>query len=484
MNYIAGTERKQLHLEAYEDCIDEDNEVRVIDKVIDSLDIKSLGFKIGNNDEAGRPAFDPKDMLKLYVYGYFNGTRSSRKLEKQAVFNKEVIWLINGLQPKYRVIADFRKDNIDSLNKVFTAFVDFCIELDLYGKELITIDGTKLEASAWKRKHYSKNKLAKMKEIAQAKIIEYLHDLEKNDRLEENDEVKLNKNKIEEAIKKLENKMNEYAELDKVLEDHEVNEINFTDPDAKTVKFGAHQGTDVGYNVQAAVDSKNKLIAAFEVTSNSADHGELYSLGTKAKEVFDVESIECLADKGYFDPDDLKNCEENDIICYVSKPSFSNSTGDSIYFNDKFKYNPENNTYTCPEGQILECITKKEDAGGRKYANYAACADCSCKDKCTTAKKGRIITRKPNEDYVEIVDKRTKENKSKYSKRQEIIEHVFGTLKRAMNFTHLLLRGSRKVSGEVSISFFCYNLKRVINILGTEGLIKILDNEIKVKVAA
>lgn len=483
MNYIAGNDRKQLYLEAYEDCIDADNEVRVIDKVVDALDIKSLGFKMCNNDEAGRPAFDPKDMLKLYVYGYFNGTRSSRKLEKQAIFNREVIWLIKGLQPKYRAIADFRKDNVDSLNKVFTAFVDLCIELGLYGKELIAVDGTKIEASASKRKHYSKNKLIKMKEIAQAKINEYLHDLEKNDQLEENDEVKLDKDKIEEAIKKLENKMNEYAELEKALEDNKVNEINFTDSDAKTVKFGAHQGTDVGYNVQAAVDSKNKLIATFEVTNNSADQGELYNMGTKTKEVFDVESIECLADKGYFDPDDLKNCEENDIICYVSKPSFTNSTGNSIYFNDKFKYNPENNTYTCPEGQILECITKKKDAEERKYVNYAACAECPCKDKCTTAKKGRVITRKQNEDYVEIVDKRTKENKTKYSKRQEIIEHVFGTLKRTMNFTHFLLRGSMKVNGEISIAFFCYNLKRVVNILGSAGLIASLDNEIMTKVA-
>jgi transposase len=162
MNYISGSGRTQIRLETYEDCINEDNEVRVIDKIVDVLNIESLGFKIGNNGEVGRPAFSPKDMLKLFIYGYFNGIRSSRKLAKQAIFNKEVIWLINGVQPKYRVIADFRKDNIECLNKVFTKFVDFSIQLGLYGKELISVDGTKLEASASKRMHYSKYKLAKM----------------------------------------------------------------------------------------------------------------------------------------------------------------------------------------------------------------------------------------------------------------------------------------------------------------------------------
>ena len=479
MNYILGEDRTQVRIECYEDYVESDSEVRVIDKIIETLSIESLGFKIGNNDISGRPMFSPKDILKLFVYGYFNGIRSSRKLAKQAIINKEIIWLINGIQPKYRVISDFRKDNIDALTKVFESFVDFCIELGLYGKELIAIDGTKIEASASKRKHYSKNKISKMKEIAQNKINEYMHDLENNDLLEDKDDVKFEKGKVQQAIKILETKLNEYTKFEKMLEENEINEMNLTDPDAKTVKFGSHQGTDVGYNIQAAVDSKNKLIAAFNVTNNSADQGELYNTATLAKEKFSVESIEVLADKGYFEVADLKKCEENDITCYVSKPIYSNSTGDSIYFNDKFIYNPQDNTYMCPEGQILVCITKKKDTDQRKYANYQACCNCPCKDKCTTAKTGRIITRKTDEDIVDIVNKRTKENKAKYSKRQEIIEHVFGTLKRGMNFDYLLLRGFEKVIGEVSIAFFSYNLKRTINILGVEKLLGYLvDNDI------
>jgi len=484
MNYILGNDRSQVSIECVEDYVDADSEVRVIDKIIDALEIESLGFKIGNNDIVGRPMFNPKDTLKLFVYGYFNGIRSSRKLAKQARINREVIWLINGLQPKYRAISDFRKDNIDALTNVFESFVGFCIELGLYGKELIAVDGTKLEASASKRKHYSKNKIKKMKELVQRKINEYMHDLEMTDLLEDEEEIEFKKEEVKSVIQKLENKLKKYTELENTLEISGVNEINLTDPDAKTVKFGANQGTDVGYNIQTVVDSKNKLITIFEVTNNSADQGQLYNMSNKAKSIFKVESIESLADKGYFESSDLKKCEENQIVCYVSKPKFTNSTGNSVYFSDKFKYNPQDDTYTCPQKQTLLCITKKIDATEKKYVNYEACSKCPNKEKCTTAKTGRIITRKENEDFVEIVNSRTKKDKGKYSQRQEIIEHVFGTLKRNMNFTHILLRGFRKVRGEVSIAFFSYNLKRVINILGVDKLLRYLVDDKITKVAA
>lgn len=472
MKYISGQDRSQIQIECIDDFVDADSEVRIIDKIVDYMDTELLGFKIGSNDTVGRPMFDPKDMLKLYIYGYFNGIRSSRKLSRQSVINREVIWLINGLQPKYRVIADFRKDNIDALNKVFEHFVVYCLELGLYGKELIAIDGTKIEASASKRKHYSTNKLSKMKEVALSRISEYMHDLERNDSSDDEDGTGFKKEEIENAIKSLQNKIVEYSQLEKELSDSETNEINLTDPDAKTVKFGANQGTDVGYNVQAAVDSKNKLIATFDVINNSTDHGQLYNMSKRAKSIFDVETIESLADKGYFDSGDLKDCEENKIICYVSKPKYQNSTGNPIYFFDKFTYIQQDNTYICPGGQKLFCITKKPGAKERSYENKGACSKCKNKKECTTAKGARRILRRENAEFAELVSKRTNENKAKYSRRQEIIEHVFGTLKRSMNFTHFLLRGFKKVNGEVSLSFFCYNLKRVISILGVRNFLR------------
>jgi len=471
MNYICGDDREQIRIESMEDYVEKDSEVRVIDKIVDAMDMESMGFNIGNNDAVGRPKFNPRDLLKLYIYGYLNGIRSSRKLSKQCIINKEVIWLVKGLQPKYRVIADFRKDHVESLEKVFNAFVNYCIELGLYGEKMIVVDGTKLEASASKRKHYSRNKLTKMKELVENQIKEYLHDIEMNDSSEDKQISKLDNDSLTVAIQKLEGKLAHYDDLEAKLIKTDENEVNFTDHDAKTVKFGANQGTDVGYNVQSVVDSKNKLIVTYDVINNSADQGQLYNMSKKAKDIFNVESIEALADKGYFDTKDFTKCEEENIIAYVSRPRYSNSIGDSRYFSDRFKYLKEEDTYLCPDGQKLSCASKKIDPKQRKYCNYDACSNCKNKSKCTTSSKGRTITRTAVDDIGEIVNMRVKENQSKYKQRQMIVEHPFGTLKRTMNFYFLLLRGFKKVRGEVSLAFFAYNLKRVINILGVEKLL-------------
>lgn len=289
MNYIHGEDRNQMRIESLESFASPDSEVRVIDKIVDAMDIESLGFKLGNNKDSGRPKFDPKDLLKLYIYGYFNGIRSSRKLAKQCVINKEVIWLIKDIKPKYRVIADFRKDNIDALESIFKSFVNYCINLGLYSRELVALDGTKLEASASKRKHYSRNKLIKMREIANSKIKEYLHEIEVSDRLENQKE--LDKELINIEIDNLKEKLKYYDELEKNMDEADVNEINLTDNDARTVKFGAHQGTDVGYNVQAVVDCKNKLITTFEVNNLSQDQGQLYTMSKKAKDIYKVKTL-------------------------------------------------------------------------------------------------------------------------------------------------------------------------------------------------
>ena len=306
MNYIHGEDRNQMRIESLESFASSDSEVRVIDKIVDAMDIESLCFKLGNNKDSGRPKFNPKDLLKLYIYGYFNGIRSSRKLAKQCVINKEVIWLIKDIKPKYRVIADFRKDNIDALESMFKNFVNYCINLGLYSRELVALDGTKLEASASKRKHYSRNKLIKMREIANSKIKEYLHEIEVADRVENQKE--LDKEFINIEIDNLKEKLKYYDELEKNMDEADVNEINLTDSDARTVKFGAHQGTDVGYNVQTVVDYKNKLITTFEVNNLSQDQGQLYTMSKKAKDIYKVKTLEVLADKGYFDSNDIHQC--------------------------------------------------------------------------------------------------------------------------------------------------------------------------------
>lgn len=484
MNYVFGKQRSQVLVESIEEYVPEDSEVRVIDKLVDSFDVNSLGFSIGNNIDTGRPKYNPQDMLKLYIYGYYNGIRSSRKLEKQTVINKEVIWLLKGLQPKQRAISDFRKENTDALKQVFEVFVDFCNEIGLYGKALVAVDGTKIEASASKRRHISKSKLAVMKEKVQTQINEYMQALETNDRLIDNTENKqLSKAEIENAIANLKERLDKYDNQYKDLETKGLNELNLTDPDARTVKFGANQGTDLGYNIQTAVDDKHNLIATFEVINSSADQGQLYNMAAKAKDKLKVEEIEVLADKGYYDIEDIVKCEENGIKTYVSKPKNSNPIGDSRYFLDKFKYIKDLDIYICPDGNSLECMTIKGDALTKRYRNFHACENCKNKDKCTTAKDGKIVLRGPNEPMVELVRERLKNEMPKYRKRQNIVEHPFGTIKRTMNFYYLLTRNFKMVRGEVSVAFFTYNLKRVISILGIEGLMSRILEKMQFKVA-
>lgn len=472
MNYIQGEKREQIRIESIESYVEEDGEVRVIDLIIDKMDIESLGFKVPNNKITGRPAFSPKDLLKLYVYGYFNGIRSSRKLAKSCIINKEVIWLLKDLKPKYRVISNFRKDNIDALEKLFNNFVLYCMELGLYGKELIAIDGTKLEASASKRKHYSKNKLAKMKEIVKSKIKEYFHDISMADELD--DDCKEKCNLLRADIKKLTKKLDYYIDLEKQMDESGENEINLTDSDARTVKFGAHQGTDVGYNVQAVVDGKNKLITTFEVANFSADQGQLYNMANKAKKIYDVDKLEALADKGYFDSKDIAKCDAENIITYVSKPVYSNQIGDSRYFTNKFKYDKDSDIYTCPEGKTLFLITKKADAQKKEYRNSDTCNQCTNRGKCTKSKSGKSIFRNEFSDNIDNMVARIDNDKSKYSQRKSIVEHPFETIKRSMNFTYSLLRNLTKVKGEIRLAFFSYNFKRVINILGAKEIIESL----------
>lgn len=387
---------------------------------------------------------------------------------------------MKGLQPKYRTIADFRKDNAEALKTVFELFIDFCDELGLYGKSLIAVDGTKIEASASKTKHISKSKIKVIKEKIQNQINEYMHDLEVNDKIQDNEGTKeFNKENLESAIEKLKEKLNKYDDTIRELEEKNINEIIRTDPDARTVKFGANQGTDVGYNIQAAVDDKNKLIASFDVINNSADQGQLYNISKKVKDKFNLESIVALADKGYYQTEDIKECQENGITTYVSKPNMANYTFDSRFTRNKFKYIKEKNAYICPEGNLLKCTTKKEDAEEKNYSNIDACSKCKYKANCTTSKIGRILKRKPLDYIADEMQERLKNNMDKYKKRQTIIEHPFGTIKRTMNFYYLLTRKFRMVIGEVSLAFFSYNLKRAITIMGINNIIdRIMNSKI------
>lgn len=474
MAFIKGIDRNQkiMFPEYIEDYIEEDNPVRVIDEYVETLDFKGMGFTKSEEIRPGAPGYHPSTLMKLYLYGYLNSTRSSRKLEKEAKKNVEVIWLLRKLQPDFKTIADFRKENKTNLIKVFKDFSLLCRELDLYGKELIAVDGTKIKANNSKRNNYNQKKIDRQIKYIDEKTQEYLNALEENDSKEE-EQVKYNAEELKEKIAFLKKRKESYESLEKELKDSGATEISTVDPDSRLME-NKKNGLEMGYNLQVAVDSKNKLIVDFDITQNASDQGNLNSMSLKAKEVFgkdETDELELLADKGFYQAEDLMRCEENNTATYVSKQVYANSTNDREFYTDKFKYDKEKDCYICPAGFELKKIKhKKEDLDSFKYRNYASCERCKFKERCTTAKKGRTISRSKNQDFLDKVDARTQENMDKYLQRQMIVEHPFGTIKRTMDAGYYLCRGMESVVGETSLILLAYNFKRVLNIIGIDKL--------------
>ena len=470
MGYIKSEDRNQVIMlpECIDDYVTEENSVRVIDAFVDGLNLEELGFKKSIPAKIGRPSYDPHDLLKLYLYGYNNSIRSSRKLENETYKNLEVMWLLRKLTPDFKTIADFRKDNKNVLKQVFKQFALLCKEWGLYGKELIAVDGSKFKASNSKKNNFSEKKLDKSINYIDEKINKYMTELETNDTTEENDR-KPTAEEVKKKIEELKNRKTTYESYKETLKNEEINEISKVDPDSRQMKVN-NNGMDVCYNVQTAVDDKNKLIVDFEITNNPSDQNQLSEMATRSKEFFETEKLECLADKGYYNAEDLKKCEGEKITTYVAKQTQPNSTGEEDFYADKFEYDKEKNVYKCPCNQELQY--KRTSDGRHRYNNFAACSKCGFKDKCTKSKKGREISRSVDQDFLDIVDRRTAENKEKYRQRQTIIEHVFGTVKRTMNAGYFLTRKIPSVRAEASLTFLAYNMKRVINILGVKEILR------------
>lgn len=474
MRYVQGKiDRQQLNILpiAFDDLINEDNSVRVIDAFVEILDIKSLGFKYSETKATGRMPYNPKDMLKLYVYGYFNGIRTSRKLEKECGRNIELMWLLNRLAPDFKTIADFRKNNKTALIGVFKEFSLFCDEMGLIGKEIVAIDGSKFRACNSRRKNFTKRKIEKMLEHYEQSAKKYIDLLEKIDENDaENNE--LDKNKMQEKLLKVKKRLEQLNQLQYEVE--EKGEVSITDPDSRHMSV-SNNGTDIAHNVQTAVDSKYDLVVAIDVTSNAADNGQLYSMADKAKHELCVKKLTVIADKGYYNGEDLKRCEENGITAIVSRQKPGIKTGDDNFTKDKFIYNREEDVYICPMGNKLKRVSKI----GAKRTRYRGneCKDCSHKIKCTTNKKGREVSPTEYQEYYDRADKLFADNLGLYKQRQMIVEHPFGTIKRSLGYTYFLMRGHEKVTSESYLHFFVYNLKRVINILGITPLLDALKEK-------
>lgn len=478
MPYIQGINRNQAQLlpEYLEDYISEDNPVRVIDAFIDTIDVKEMGFTKTSNAGAGAPSYNPKDILKLFTYGESNGIRSSRKLEKSTYNNLEVMWLIKKLHPDFKTIADFRKENRKAIKEVLKKFNLLCKDLGLFGGNLVAVDGTKFRADNSKKNNYNKKKIDRQLKYIEERIEEYLNAMDENDKDNEF-APKLTTEEIKQKLENLKERKIFYESIEKEIAESEDNEISTTDPDARMMD-NKKNGLEVNYNVQIAVDSKNKLIVANEVTNKPADQGHLNEMAQAAKETLGIEEkgeLEVLADKGYYQGEDLKKCDENNTTTYVAHQTYSNSTGNREYYNDKFIYDPVNDVYICPEGYILQRINhKKENPEKTKYKNYEACKNCPNRNKCTTSSKGRVINRSKHQDFLDKVDARTEENIDKYKLRQMIVEHPFGTIKRTMNAGYFLTRGIESVQCEADLIFLAYNMKRVINIIGVKELVRLI----------
>src|SRR4051794_26688984 len=384
MPHIAGHNRSQALLlpESVDDYVGPENPVRFIDAFVDGLDLAAAGFVRVAPQVTGRPGCAPKDLLKLYVYGYLNRVRSSRRLEAETHRNIEVIWLLRHLKPDFKTIADFRRDNRKAFRPVFRQFVLLCRQLDLFGRELLAVDGTRIKAVNNKDRNFTRASLTKFIEVADAKLDDYLQRLDQSDVSESRTAGSRIKNLAEKiaAIRERRTRCKAMlTELDRTGED----QISLTDPDSRAM--AAHTRVAVGYNVQVAVDAKHKLIVEQQVTNQVVDMGQLTQTAAPAKDVLGVETIAVVADKGYFKIEDIEACEKAGIEPYVPRPQRGPSVKAGLFRKDEFSYDAASDSFVCPAGQRLHAYSFSLLRGLKKinYTNKLACDDCAIRSRCT-----------------------------------------------------------------------------------------------------
>lgn len=475
--------RHQMSFSCLESDILAENEVRFIDAFVSKLSLDRLGFGTKSEKESnpkkadGRPSFDPKVFLKLYLYGYLNGIRSSRRLERECHRNIELHWLLERLAPNYHSIADFRKDNAQSLRNTFKLFVGFLKDMDLVSGTTIAIDGTKVRAHNSKKNNYTPKKLERHLEYINNKVSEYERQLDENDKLETPQPVK----EISKKIERLKTNRMKYEVLQTQLQSSGEPQVSTTDVDARSLLVQG-QVVEVSYNVQTAVDERYKLVVATH-TINRNDRNALSQIALEAKENLQTEGFTALADKGYHNARQLHECEAENIETICAPPMLVNSNAHgttAAYMVTHFKYEEATDTYTCPQGETLRTKgtwhNKTRDAGlGYQFKKYRtpACASCPVKNFCTGRKDGgREIERSEFAATTEANAKRYHNHSKLYRTRQEINEHIFGTIKRKWGYNHTNLKGLLKVNGEFALIMTVYNMKRCINILGINKFIE------------
>lgn len=470
MRYKAGVDKQQLTLMPLcpDDYVPENHLCRVISAFTEQLDMVQLGYTYAECKETGCRPFDPRMMLNLYIYGYMNRVRSSRRLEAETLRNVEVMWLMDGLTPDDKTISNFRKDNAKALRDTFRAFVRMFRELGLYGGELEATDGTKFRANNSRKNNHNQTTVERELSRLDKKISEYMNALERADQ-EEEGQTAPTAGEIKAALEKLSQRKVKFEELLARVE--EEGEVSTVDPDARLMRSGGDaRPLDVCHNVQTVVDGKHHLIVDFEVIDRSDDKGNLQAMSQKAMEALETDTIINLADKGYYDGADIVACEESGVTCLVAKPKQGAAGKPEGFTHSDFLYDRENDCYLCPCQNQLRFMRMQKHSDSKEcrvYANYPACRRCQQREKCTRSKHRQLL-RLPYQDTLDAVEERTRSNKAIYQKRQEIVEHPFGMVKAIWGYKQFLCRGKQKVTAETALAYLAYNLRRAVNIWGAD----------------
>ena len=469
--FIQGECRTQSILlpEALDDYVTETNPVRVVDVFVDELDLRKLGFDGVDPAATGRPAYHPAVLLKLYIYGYLNRVQSSRRLEKEAQGNVEVMWLTGRLMPDFKTIADFRKDNGKAIRGVCRQFVVLCQQFGLFADALVAIDGSKFKAVNNRDRNFTSAKLKRRMEEVESSINRYLVDLDSADR-QEPVVAKAKAERLHDKIAALKKQMKELKEIEVQLNETPDKQISLTDPDARSMKT---RGTGiVGYNVQTAVDAKHHLIVAHQVTNVGVDFGHLASMAQQARTAMETADITVIADRGYFKSEQILACDEAGITAIVPKLVTSVAKADGRFDKADFNYDAGNNEYRCPAGQRLIWRFSAVERGLKIHRYWSShCPRCAIKGKCTPSDYRRV-SRWDHEAVLDTMQSRLDHAPDSMRIRRQTVEHPFGTIKLWMGSAHFLTTTLKKVSTEMSLHVLAYNLKRVMKILGTGTLME------------
>ncbi len=469
MKYIQGQNREQTYLfpVSLNDAVDAENEVRLIDVFVDSLKLQEFGFKV-EFVENGRPAYHPGDLLKLYIYGYLNRVRSSRSLEKECKRNIEVIWLLKNLQPDHNTISNFRGDNPGAIKKVFRQTVKIAQDFNMIGGTLIAGDSTKLRAQNSKKNNFNQKKIDRHLEYIENKLAEYEKALAESDEDE--------KKEIEKEIKKQELRKEGYKQIEQQLKESGQPQVSTSDPESRQL-ITRNNITEVAYNVQTTVDDKHNLPFDYHVT-NTNDAKAMGDMLQSAETILGNNDFTALYDKGYHTGSEFQKADEMGIEVLVAIPGVAANAPTPEYNVEKFKFDKSTDCYTCPQGEILTTNGRWHQAKNYRFKRYttSACKTCPAKPECSKAICGKAIQRSEYQELVDNNKKRINENKNLYRKRQQIVEHPYGTIKRQWGFNYILTKkGINRASADVGFIMTAYNFRRIINIVGLKTLKEYLE---------